>query len=360
MAFDQEGRVREGAGMFLGMLRKDGTLYAAILIYIALAGLSAAYVGVLDRYSVLVYPATTLMVVMVMAASGLFVFSAYVILIEKPVSAVSRIMEGVRHLLVSEGFFRSLPLLLAFTLFFSAVSSFKALIPSFQPFVWDADFMALDKMLHGGRQPWEWLQPALGYPWITVLINAVYNLWFFVMFLVLFWQMLDTHNESRRRKFLLAFVLIWGVNGSLLAVLFSSAGPCFLDRLFPEEANPFMELMVYLKNVNQVMPVWALQTQEALWVLYSRNEIGAGAGISAMPSMHVSVAWLIFLLLRKEREWMRWLAGLFFLFILIGSVHLGWHYAVDGYLAVLTTSLVWMMVKWTEGVRLGVRWRGAA
>lgn len=326
------------------MVRKDSLIYLALVLYVALTGLAAELAGVGDRFSVLVYPGTTLMVVTLMAAGGFVVFSAYVMLIEKPSSPLFRVFEGGRQLIASEGFYRTLPLLAAFSLFFSAASSFKTLIPAFQPFAWDADFIALDQLLHGGRQPWQWLQPLLGYPVITVAINYVYNLWFFIMFLALFWQMLDLRKEQRRRVFLISFVCIWGVNGSFLAALFSSAGPCFLDRLFPGTPNPFTGLMTYLNAVNQHIPVWAVSTQDTLWALYQHSEMGLGAGISAMPSMHVSVAWLIFLLVRKDANWMRWLGGIFVVFILIGSVHLGWHYAVDGYLSLFTTTLIWWLV----------------
>lgn len=325
------------------VIRKDAVIYLAILGYIAVAGCAAYLAGVGERFSVLVYPGTTLMVVWVMAGSGFVVLTAYVILIVKPASPISHVLAAIRQLITSEGFFRAVPLLVVFTLFFSAVSSFKTLIPAFQPFVRDHQFIMWEALLHGGRQPWQWLQPVLGYPWITFVINVVYNLWFFVMFLVVFWQLLDLRDESRRRTFLLAFVLIWAVNGSLLAVFFSSAGPCFLDRLFPGEPNPFRDLMAYLNAANQSLPIWAIPTQDALWALYEKNELGIGAGISAMPSMHVSVAWLIFLLVRKEVAWMRWLGRAFVVFILIGSVHLGWHYAVDGYLAIVTTTLIWWL-----------------
>ena len=344
MGLEQQGRVKQWIDSTGSAMSRDAVIYLAIVLYITMAGLAALFAGVWERFSVLVYPATTLLVIQVIAASACFIFSAYVLLIVKPAAPFSYVCMAIRRLVTSPAFFRALPLLAVFSLFFSAVSSFKTLIPVFQPFVWDSDFIALEYVLHGGKQPWEWLQPLLGYPWITLLINFVYNLWFFIMFLGVFWQLLDVRDECRRRTFLLSFVLIWAINGSLLAVYFSSAGPCFLDRLYPAESNPFAGLMTYLNTVNQSLPIWAIPTQDALWALYEDNQLSAGGGISAMPSMHVSVAWLLFLLVRKDAAWLRWLGRSFVVFILIGSVHLGWHYAIDGYLAIVTTTLIWWLV----------------
>lgn len=353
MGLEQQGPVKRWLDGVGSAVRQDAVIYLAILLYIAAVGLAAFLAGVWERFSVLVYPATTLLVIQIMAASGLVIFSAYVVLIVKPPSPFTHVCLTVRRLVTSQAFFRALPLLVVFSLFFSAVSSFKTLIPAFQPFAWDSEFIALEYVLHGGKQPWEWLQPVLGYPWVTLLINLVYNLWLFVMFLVVFWQLLDVRNERRRRVFLLSFVMIWAINGSLLAVYFSSAGPCFLDRLYPDEVNPFAGLMAYLNDANGILPVWAITTQDALWALYESQSLGVGGGISAMPSMHVSVAWLIFLLTRKDVVWMRWTGRFFVTLILIGSVHLGWHYAVDGYLAILTTTLIWWLVNKVVGAGKG-------
>ena len=331
-------------------LGKDSSVYILILLYIGIAWLAAWYAGASDRFSILVYPATTVRVIITLALSALVVFSSYVALIVKPPSFVQYVQKSIGRLLCSEAFFRASGLLIVFSLFFSSVSSFKALIPVLQPFAWDEVFIHLDQVLHVGKQPWQWLQPVFGYPWVTVAVNAVYNLWFFVMFMVLFWQFLDVRKERRRQAFLVTFVLTWAINGSLLAMVFSSAGPCFLDRLFPGASHPFTELMAYLNAVNETLPVWAITTQDALWRLYEAQRVDAGAGISAMPSMHVSVAWLIYLLVRREAPWMHWLAVLFVAFILIGSVHLGWHYAIDGYFSIASTSLIW----WLVGKRAGV------
>ena len=42
--------------------------------------------------------------------------------------------------------------------------------------------------------------------------------------------------------------------------------------------------------------------------------------------------------------------GLFLLSIQVGSVHLGWHYAVDGYASMILTVLLW----WGIGKLLGL------
>ena len=61
-----------------------------------------------------------------------------------------------------------------------------------------------------------------------------------------------------------------------------------------------------------------------------------------MPSVHVSIAFLMLLLAWNYGRGARWFFGVFAGMIMIGSVHLGWHYAVDGYLAALVTFIIWV------------------
>ena len=59
--------------------------------------------------------------------------------------------------------------------------------------------------------------------------------------------------------------------------------------------------------------------------------------------MHISLSFLFALVgWRAGRK-----TGIFFtvylLLMMIGSVHLGWHYAVDGYFSILSTGVIWVV-----------------
>jgi membrane-associated phospholipid phosphatase len=104
--------------------------------------------------------------------------------------------------------------------------------------------------------------------------------------------------------------------------------------------------MAYLHQANEVVPVMALQVQDMLWQAYAGSSTDIGAGISAMPSLHVATAFSYVLLGFDVRRWLGILFAGFAAFIMIGSVHLGWHYAIDGYVGILCTVLIWFAVGW--------------
>lgn len=219
-------------------------------------------------------------------------------------------------------------------------SALKEKIPQIHPFAWDQTFVAWDRALFFGRLPWEILQPILGHPAITTAINFAYDFWFVVMFGALLWQAFAARGSMLRTQFLLAYAFAWFVGGNLLAVLFSSAGPCFYGHLFAHD--PYAAQMVYLRAVAAHWPVWSMHIQDLLWRSYADGS-GAVAGISAMPSMHVTIAVLIALLGWRTDRRLGIALWAFAGIIILGSVHLAWHYAVDSLAGAGLAVLFWQM-----------------
>jgi membrane-associated phospholipid phosphatase len=85
----------------------------------------------------------------------------------------------------------------------------------------------------------------------------------------------------------------------------------------------------------------AVPLQQTLWADYVSSGDMLGGGVSAFPSMHVAMAITIALAASRLHRWLGALLWLFAFFIQIGSVHLGWHYAVDGYASTLLALLFW-------------------
>ncbi len=226
--------------------------------------------------------------------------------------------------------------------FFVGFLAIKKAIPLTYPFAWDESFMQLDRAMHFGRLPHEILAPLLQYPPVTFVTNLIYNSWFLVLMACFFWQGFARADSALRQQYLLSHLLTWFFGTSILGTLLSSAGPCFYG-LVAEGANPYAPLVAYLKATNEIYPIWAVPTQDILWRSYiaGQGEIG---GVSAMPSMHVATTILFFLLaFAAGKGRLGWLLVGFSITIFFGSILLGWHYAVDGYLGALIALACWKL-----------------
>ena len=153
---------------------------------------------------------------------------------------------------------------------------------------------------------------------------------------------------SRRRRLRLCFfisvLLIWTLLGSGLSTLFSSAGPCYYAFAVPGADNPYAPLMTKLNDIDKSFPLNAVDNQAALWEAARQNIWLRFGGISAMPSIHLAIATVYALLAFNVRRWL----GVVFcgnlILTQVGSVILGWHYAVDGYAGILLALLIWLTV----------------
>lgn len=240
--------------------------------------------------------------------------------------------------------FALIPVLLV-PCFAGSFTAFKNAIPHILPFAFDLPLMQADRFLHFGQDPWILLQPLLGQPLVTSLISYLYNLWLPLMYLVFYWQVFSQGDLRLRMQYLLSFVVTWALCGSLLALLLSSAGPWLFQEL-TGLAEPYGPLMDYLYLADQSFKNWSLEAQAYLWASYHTQEVATGGGISAMPSLHVAIAVLQALLGWRVNRRLGLLFTLYAAVILIGSVHLAWHYALDGYLSILLALVIWKLVGW--------------
>ncbi len=333
----------------LAVLRDHGPFIALILGYTLAGWVTTSLLGAEE--SPLLYSRSLTVIIGVSLLAFFGGYPIYVMAVVRPKRLTAYIVTNMRdRFLTHRRLLAALPVFVFMPMFFGVVTSLKTLIPVINPYGWDVAFAEWDRVLHGGFHPWELLQPLLGYPLITAAINVTYNSWALVFYIVLLWQTFSTRNPRLRMQFLLTFVLAWIVLGTIAATALSSAGPVYFGRITGVE-DPFAPLMAYLQSVNEIYPVGALNIQEYLWKVYQEGGYALGSGISAMPSLHVAMVFLFALVGWRSGSVPGIVLTVYAVIIFIGSVHLGWHYAIDGYLGIAGTWLIWKFADFVLGPR---------
>jgi PAP2 superfamily len=224
---------------------------------------------------------------------------------------------------------------------FCTNDAWKRAIGVLEPYSWDTRLSTFDRVVHGGRYPWEWLQGVIGIPMWTIWIDRGYVLWYVVLTAGLAWQIWNP-NRQQRTKFFIAFAFTWVGLGTVAAHLFASGGPVFYAGLV-DGPDPYASLKSYLLAVNDCTALHAVMIQGALWQNHAMAVHARWLSMSAMPSLHVAAATLFAAATWGQSRAVSLGLWVYTLVILVGSVHLGWHYALDGEVAMLATVAIWRL-----------------
>jgi hypothetical protein len=201
----------------------------------------------------------------------------------------------------------------------------KIMLPIASPFWADPILANIDHAIFHA-EPWRVANYLFG--WAAPLIDKAYVTWVFFKFGTLVLLLVLPESRRKARALLSYFILMATV--ALGQYLLSSAGPVlyaqmgFGDRYAALPIHP-----------------WVEAGRSYLWQDYLRGGGRIGTGISAMPSLHVAIALWLALVARAYVRRLSPIAFGYFGMILIGSVLLGWHYAVDGIAAVAIAFIAW-------------------
>jgi hypothetical protein len=215
---------------------------------------------------------------------------------------------------------------------------FKVNIPNFAPYSWDHFFAEIDRAMFLGQDPWVLSHAVFSGVSATLIIDTLYRIWFLVLQFCIFSIVALQCRSRLRLTFLLAYSLNWIIGGAFLAIMMPAAGPVYMERIYGDPT--FQPLMDLLHDQARFATLTALDLQEWLWDGLTNPDVPP-YGISAFPSLHVEMAATCACLGFSVNRVLGWTLAVFTGVILVGSVHLGWHYIIDGLFGILLAVLLW-------------------
>ena len=210
----------------------------------------------------------------------------------------------------------------------------KLALPLLRPdALYDQDLFRLETALHFGVNPGRLLQGLFPYPALWNVLDGFYAAFIPTMIagLAFFAATLSIRDRAR---FAAGFTLLW-VLGSWFYLAVPSLGPCYV-------------LKDDYTDVRASMPRQSA-TMELLLAHYGRvrsfhrrpegTDLSPFLGVAAMPSLHVGAQAFLMLFARKRSPALYLVYAALTALTLFTSVVSGWHYAIDGYAALL---LAWV------------------
>ncbi len=215
----------------------------------------------------------------------------------------------------------------------------------------DETFIAWDRMIFGGTDPWVITHHYLSSPIVTQIIDFLYHPAFLPMMIGYLICIIARGKPALRQTYMIAYLVSFTLIGMVAAVALNSAGPVFDGVLFGD-GTTFGPLMDRLQE--QVAAGSGPQTSDLirryLTYLHLSDQVNMGAGISAMPSMHIALAVLWIIPAFHINRILGVFMTLYGMLIWAASVHLGWHYFVDGLVALVMVAVIWVIVGYIMGL----------
>jgi hypothetical protein len=210
----------------------------------------------------------------------------------------------------------------------------KVTLPLLRPDVlYDRGLFRLETALHFGVNPGRLLQGLFPYPALWRALDVYYGAFIFTVVAGVGWFG-ATLSIRDRARFTAGFSLLW-VLGAWFYFAVPSLGPCYVLK------DDYVDVRASMPSQSATM--------DLLFAHYGRvrafhrhpegTELSPYLGVAAMPSLHVAAqAFLMFFARRRSRILFLLYAGLTAV-TFFAAVVSGWHYAIDGYAALL---LAWV------------------
>ncbi len=242
-------------------------------------------------------------------------------------------------------------------IFLGAFSTVKTAMPLIVEHLGQVQFFAdpffaeFDRLLHFGVDPWRFAHGVTHGFGLDNFANHASLFYGLVWCIPAFYlpAILLLLGEDRRTvvHFVTLYVFAWVILGNVVALIGSSAGPVYYDRLFLTDR--FADLHPSMMAAGLKDSFFGL-VQDQLWTAYQEKMQTVGSGISAFPSLHLATATILAVYLSSKGRLFGAIGWTFVAVILFISVWNGYHYAIDGYFSI---AVMWgldryLRLRWSD------------